>query len=119
MTSLADLHLGYNKITSTKWLEKLTNLTSLKLQHNEINDLSGLKDLSNLEELKMEFNKLEESDLKDISNLKWLKIITVWEDTWIKKETIDKLNSFSYKNMQIREKSAWEENSTNKIELKK
>jgi len=119
LTSLVDLHLGYNKIKNTKWLEKLTNLTSLKLQHNEIDDLSWIKDLLKLEELKMEFNKLDESDLEDISNLKWLKIITVAENAWIKKETIDKLNSFSYKNMLEREKSAWNEGSETKIELKK
>lgn len=100
LTTLIDLHLWYNKITSTNWLEKLTNLTSLKLQHNEIADLSSLKDLSKLEELKLEFNKLTDENLKDISALKNLKIITLWENTWIKKETIDKFNEFSLKNMQ-------------------
>ncbi len=98
LKTLNDLHLWYNKITKTTWLEKLTNLISLKLQHNEIYDLEWVKDLVNLEELKLEFNKLEEIDLKQLMNLKKLKIITVWENAWIDKETIDKFNDYTLKN---------------------
>jgi len=101
LKTLVDLHLWYNKITSTAGLEKLTNLTSLKLQHNEINDLSSIKDLINLSELKLEFNKLTDDNLKDIAWLKRLKVITVWENPWIKKETIEKLNEFTRKNMSL------------------
>lgn len=99
LRTLSDLHLWYNKITTTKWLDALRNLTSLKLQHNEINDLSYLKGLTNLVELKLEFNKLSEENLKDISWLKKLKIITVGENPWVKKDTIEKLNDFTRKNM--------------------
>jgi hypothetical protein len=47
----------------------------------------------------MEFNNLDEEDLKNIKDLKKLKIITVWENKWIKKETIDKLNKFTLQNI--------------------
>lgn len=100
LRTLNDLHLWYNKIASTKWLESLKGLTSLKLQHNEISDLTYLKWLANLTELKLEFNKLKEENLKDIAWLKRLKVITVWENPWIKKETIEKLNEFTRKSMQ-------------------
>lgn len=101
LTTLTDLHLWYNKIISTNWLEKLVNLTSLKLQHNEISNLSWLKYLSKLTELKLEFNKLNDENLKDITNLSNLKILTLWENNWIKKETIDKFDEYSLKNMDI------------------
>lgn len=119
LTTLSDLHLWYNKLNSTKWLEKLTNLTSLKLQHNEITDLSWVKNLSKLSELKLEFNKLDESDLKDISKFKKLKIITVAENIGVKQDTIKKLSDYTYKNMQKIEKDSWETNSGAVIELKK
>lgn len=111
LKTLNDLHLWYNKLTSTSGLERLTNLTSLKLQHNEISDISYLKDLSKLEELKLEFNNLTEESLKSMLPLKKLKIITVAENPWISKETIDRLNEYSLKNIQKRDsensQSSW------------
>lgn len=99
LKTLESLHLWYNKITDVNNLENLSNLTSLKIQHNNIDNISWLQKLYNLEELKMEFNNLDDEDLKNIKDLKKLKIITVWENKWINKETIDKLNNFTLKNM--------------------
>ena len=75
-----------------------------------------LEKSTKLSELKLEFNKLTDENLKDIVNLKNLKIITFWENTWIKKETIDKFNAFSYKNMQKRDKKEGNEEGM-KIEI--
>lgn len=99
LVNLTDLHLWYNQITSTKWLEKLVNLTSLQLQSNKLENISNLSNLTKLETLKMEFNKLDNEDIKVIDKLKNLKIITVWENVWIDKTTIEKLNELSRKNM--------------------
>ena len=66
---------------------------------NEVSDLSWIKNLSKLEELKLEFNLLTSESLKDLIELKSLKIITLWENKWIKKEIIEKFREMSLKNM--------------------
>lgn len=61
LPNLQELNLGYNQLTSVKWLEANKNLTTLELQRNLITDIWPLQNLRNLETLKVEYNQISKA----------------------------------------------------------
>ena len=69
------LNLNYNRLTSVKGLEKLTQLKSLKLNYNRLTDVQGLEKLTQLTYLYLTVDKL--TDVKGLEKLTQLTYLSI------------------------------------------
>ena len=72
------LRLSYNKIKDISALSSVTSLLNLELQHNDLTSLLWLENLERIEKLRLEFNELKEDQLTYLNNLDQLKDISWW-----------------------------------------
>ena len=64
LTSLEELKLDYNDISTIQGLEKLTNLKYLNLDNSQITTIQGLDKLANLQELHLAYTKIPKEEIK-------------------------------------------------------
>ena len=64
LTSLEELKLDYNDISTIQGLEKLTNLKYLNLDNSKITTTQGLEKLTNLRWLHLAYTKIPKEEIK-------------------------------------------------------
>ena len=115
LTSLEQLWLGKNKITSLDGLSSLTNLTILSIQSNHLTSLEGLCTLTALEELYISHNNIAQlsglehntslrvidMSANPIAKLEGLETLEHLEELWA---SYCKLDSFKDVEAQLRDK---------------
>ena len=62
MTTLSELNLSYNQISSINGIEELTQLRDLRLNHNKISDIEPISKLLNIKILGLFYNDLLDKD---------------------------------------------------------
>ena len=64
LTSLEELKLDYNDISTIQGLEKLTSLKYLNLDNSKITTTQGLYKLTSLQELHLAYTKIPKEEIK-------------------------------------------------------
>ena len=65
LTSLEELKLDYNDISTIQGLEKLTNLKYLNLDNSQITTTQGLEKLAKLRWLHLAYTKIPKEEIKE------------------------------------------------------